>query len=114
MHDTLVPLAKKYGVPFFVGIVWKFIGKEGFITREDVFNMANTPLITISSHSLDHIDNSKLGETQSKVQICESKNLLEQLTNKPIKTYIYPSGRFDEVLDPKILKECGYTLAWST
>jgi peptidoglycan/xylan/chitin deacetylase (PgdA/CDA1 family) len=114
MHDTLFPIAKRYGVPFFVGIISDRIGKPGYVSEADIVEMSRDPLITISSHSVHHTDNSKLSAEEVTREMCDSRSTLENLTGKSVKTYIYPSGRVKIDLDGPIAEKCGYTLAWST
>lgn len=110
----LAPIATRYQVPFFLGIIAGDIGKKWFVTSDEVVKLSQDPLITIASHSLFHEDHSKLSFEALTSNLCESKQILEKLTLKPIFAYVYPSGRLNHEFDTAIEKKCGYSLTWST
>ncbi len=114
MADSLVPIASEYRIPFFLGIITDRIGKPWFVTEDHVRSMAHTPLMTLSSHSVSHTDNSKLSEKDETHEMCDSKKILEKISWLPVETYIYPSGRINPDIDEKVAASCGYTLGWST
>jgi peptidoglycan/xylan/chitin deacetylase (PgdA/CDA1 family) len=70
--------------------------------------------MTISSHSVNHIDNNKLDLKNQTDEMCTSREILEKLIGMPVNTYIYPSGRLNPIIALPTAKKCGYTLAWST
>ena len=114
MRDSLVPLASKHEVPFFLGIITNRLDKGGFLSRDDVMTLAKNPLISIASHSVSHTDNSKLSEWEETHEMCDSQDTLKKLTWQKVETYIYPSGRINANIDESVAKKCGYALAWST
>lgn len=111
--DSLFPIASKYHIPFFLGIISSKIDVKGFVSWEHILEIIKNPLFTISSHSIHHLDQDKLSPEAEKTEICESKKTLENLTHQPINSYIFPSGRMSSS-SSNILKECWYTIAWST
>ncbi len=114
MRDYLVPIATKYSVPFFLGIITNRLDTSGFLSTRDVEAIAKNPLMTISSHSISHTDNSKLDILTETKEMCESRDVLRKLSGQEVDTYIYPSGRFAPDIALPTAKNCGYTLAWST
>lgn len=112
-YTNLVPIAKEYWVPFFLGIIGNRIDTTGFVTSQQVREISNNPLFTISSHSMTHDEQDKMSEKSEKYEICESKKILENLIKKPILTYIYPVWKMSQN-SQKIAKSCEYSLAWST
>lgn len=113
-YTDLYPIINEYKIPFFLGIVTDFLDKKGFVSSWELITMSANPLITIASHSINHLDNSKLNEEMERREVCDSKEILEKLTHKEVGAYIYPSGKMNESIDGSILKDCGYTIAWST
>ncbi len=112
-YASLYPIAKKYEVPFFLGIIANRLDKPGFVTRTQVQEISNNPLFTISSHSLTHSDESHMDIDTEIHEMCESKNIIESTIWKSVDTYIYPSGRIG-TWSVHNIEVCGYTLAWST
>lgn len=112
-YTELFQIVQSYQIPFFIGIITSKIGSPGFVWTGEILKMSDSWLIRISSHSMHHRDHSHLSMTDEQREACESKALLESLIQKPIRTYIYPSGRIWENSE-KNLKTCWYILAWST
>lgn len=111
--EYLAPIAEKYNIPFIFGIISGVVGKKWFVTEEDVKNLSKNPLFTIASHTTTHREVNKIALAQSRKEICDSKVQLEKMINKEVKMFIYPMWKIGNN-SPRFLKECGYSLAWST
>ncbi len=109
----LFPIASEYQVPFFLGIIGDRVDTNGFMTSDQIREIAENPLFTLSSHSMTHSSQSKMIESVEYEEICTSKQKLEDLIRLPIWSYIYPIGHMSPQ-SAKILQECGYQVAWST
>ncbi len=112
-YDSLVPIAREYRIPFFLGIITDKLDTKGFVTRSQVQEISRDPLFTISSHSISHTEQDKMIESQEYDTMCESKTILEILIQKPVESYIYPVWKMSKN-STKIAKKCGYQIAWST
>jgi peptidoglycan/xylan/chitin deacetylase (PgdA/CDA1 family) len=113
-YIALMPIAKKYQIPFFFGIITKKVWAQGFMTETDIRTLSENPLFTISSHSLEHEDQSHTSTGRENTIMCESRRYLESVTGKSVITYVYPSGKLDPMKSPQNARACGYMLAWST
>lgn len=113
-YDSLVPIATKYHIPFFLGIITGDVDKKWFVTTEDVRSISQNPLMTIASHSVSHNDESHLSEKDTFHEMCDSKTILEKMIGKPVDTFIYPSGRINTEFAPSMEKKCGYEMSFST
>lgn len=91
MKDSLVPIATLHHIPFFLGIITDRLDTHGFIQTTDLKEFSKNPLISISSHSIHHLDNSILSEADETREMCDSRKKLQELTKQSIDTYIYPS-----------------------
>lgn len=109
----LAPLAEKYQIPFIFGIIAGKLDAKNFVSSDDVKNFAKNPLFTIASHTITHREHNGLTDADEKKEICESKEILENLTGENVDFFIYPVGKIG-TSSVKYLKECGYTAAWST
>lgn len=114
MKDSLVPIVSRHGIPFFLWIITNRLDTSWFLSKNDVENISKNPLITISSHSISHSDNSKLSVNEETHEMCDSREILKNLSGQKVETYTYPSGRINPTIDESIAKKCGYKLAWST
>ena len=112
-YDQLIPIAREYHIPFFLGIITDRLDIKGFVTKSQVQEISRDPLYTISSHSTSHREQDTMSETQEHDTMCESKSILETLIQKPVESYIYPVGKMSKQ-SKQITKECGYQIAWST
>lgn len=109
----LAPIAREYRVPFFFGIIAPKVGTPGFISQDELTSLSADPLFTIASHSLTHREMHRISVADEHKEICNSKAELEAMIHTPIDTFVYPVGKIGKK-SVEYLKECGYTLAWST
>ena len=77
---------------------------------EEVKSLAQNPLVTIGSHTVHHALTANCTDNELEFEIKESKEKLREWSNKEVKYFSYPNGRFDG-RERKILKESGYKLA---
>lgn len=98
------PTLKKYG---FIGtffIIRDFVGRPEYATQAQIDEMVANGM-EIGSHTLDHLDLSKISLDRAKKQIVDSKLTAE--------TFCYPSGKYTpEVVN--LVKEAGYVAAVTT
>ncbi|HSK70679.1 MAG TPA: polysaccharide deacetylase family protein [Pyrinomonadaceae bacterium] len=107
-----LPLLEKYELPMTLFVAAGFIGKENYLSAEDIQTLVSHPLITIGSHGFWHRHLTKLSEEEVRFELSESKKLLEEITNKEIDLLAYPYGDCNGKVE-RLSEECGYTAAWS-
>lgn len=107
-----LPLLEKYGMPMTLFVAAGFIGKEDYLSAEDIQTLASHPLVTIGSHGFWHRHLSRLSERDARFEISESKRRLEEITNKKIDLLAYPYGDCNRKVE-RLSEECGYAAAWS-
>lgn len=112
-YDQLVPIAREYRVPFFLGIITDKLDAKWFVTRSQVQEISRDPLFMISSHSVGHTEQDTMTREQEEATMCESRTTLESLIQKPIESYIYPVWKISKN-STAIAQKCGYQIAWST
>jgi len=96
IYSIAYPFLKEHKIPFTVFIVTDFIGKEGYITEEQLLVMAKDPLVTIGSHGVSHEIFTKMDSHQKKEELTQSKEYLEHLIETPISVFAYSHGQFDK------------------
>lgn len=98
-YQYVYPLLKKYGYPAVFSIYIKKMDgktKRSSITWEQLKEMADDPLVTITSHSVTHPkDLRTLSDDELSKEIIESKQILEKELGKPIIYFTYPEGKHD-------------------
>lgn len=118
-YSVAYPILRKYFCPFAVAIAtglcdgsvkpW-WCGNVKFLSFEQIREMSQDFLCTISAHTVSHPRLNTLPYNEQKKEITESIRQLEQITGKRIKHFAYPHGDFnDDTLS--ILKESGIKTA---
>lgn len=106
------PVLEKYGLPAIIFIPPDYVGKEKYLTWNEIKTMqANN--ISIGSHTMSQAWLPDLDEDSIRRELVDSKRVLEQITGYPVNTLSYPSGAFDDRVKT-IAMEAGYIGAVST
>lgn len=116
IYTTVYPFLARRGIPFCVFIVTKFIDKEKYLSSDQIKILAQEPLCTIGSHTLSHPLLRFEGDNNALKEIRDSKQILEQLTNRDINYLAYPYGSIYACSsrDRKLAHNAGYIMAFST
>lgn len=86
------------------------------LSKEELLQLAKSPLIEIGAHTVDHPNLGKTGSAQQKIEIENSKKTLEQLLGRTISLFAYPFGSAASYSKNTIetLKHSGFEAACST
>ncbi len=87
--------------------------KSLYLSREDLKDLASKPGVTIGSHTLSHPNLLRLTESELRRELQDSKNILEEITEREVKHLSYPSGLWNERVIT-VARACGYVSAYST
>jgi len=112
-YDHVYPLLKKYNYPALFAIYTAKVGKpigRSSLTWEHLREMAKDPLITISSHSVNHKVMAGLTPSELAIETQESKRLLETELGVPVRYFTYPEGKYDAQAVESV-KQAGYAAA---
>lgn len=108
-YETAWPLLKQYGFGASIAIVSDFVGRDGYMSREQIEELIEEG-VEVLGHSATHKD--LRGGVNLEVEILESKRDLEEMFGVDIVGFVYPSGKYNEdVL--KAVKEAGYNVAFT-
>lgn len=83
------------------------------LTIEQVREISKNQYVSIGSHSLSHPILPRCSNAESKREIEESKNVIEQWIQKEVRYFAFPNGDYSN-REISFLKRFGYTLAFST
>ena len=111
-YTDAFPLIKKYHVKATIYIIYDFIGRPNFMNAKELKEVADSGLVEVGSHTLDHAYLKKAKLAYATSQIVNSKKDLENLLGLKVETFAYPFGAFDEQAI-NILKEASYSAAVS-
>lgn len=107
------PVLKKYNLPATIFIIVNEVdsNRADRLNWKEIEAMQNSGLITIGSHSLDHLVLTEIkSEKELKRQIFASKRIIEQKLGKSVRAFSYPSARFNELIRQLVI-EAGYKVA---
>ena len=107
------PLLVERGIPFTVFVTTGFIGEitNGFLTADELKNLALIPGVTIGSHSRTHRLLPKCTNKELMSELEGSKHYLEDMISKPVTSIAYPYGAADlRVRDA--VQQAGYQLGF--
>jgi peptidoglycan/xylan/chitin deacetylase (PgdA/CDA1 family) len=109
------PLLKKYHYPAVWSVHTHYVGsKEGKpkATWDQLKEMNQSGLITVASHTVNHLRLDKLTPEQVDYELTESKRVLEKQLGVPVKYFTYPEGDYIDSVKQQVVK-AGYQAALS-
>ncbi|MEI6222390.1 MAG: polysaccharide deacetylase family protein [bacterium] len=112
-YENAFPLLKKYKMKATLYVVYDYIGKEGFVTEDDIRDMVQSGFIEIGSHTLGHVDLNKTPDAIAKKEIFLSKSKLEEITGISVLSFAYPYGIITTNAQ-RFAREAGYVAAVTT
>jgi len=98
------PILKKKNFPFIIFITTSNIKKKSkiFLNKFEIKKLSKNPLVTIGSHSVNHVNLNELNKKELNYELKESKKFLENLINKKIDCISFPNGEFNR----KVITAC--------
>ena len=112
-YTTAFPLLKKYNYKGILYVIYDFMDKPGYITREQAQEMVASGFVEIGSHTLDHVNLSQTSDAEALRQISESRKKLSEAIGTPVLDFAYPFGGFN-YRDEGFVRQAGYLTAVST
>ena len=112
MYNFVFPALKERDM---LGVFYLYPDKFGgwnSLSPEQIKEMAQAGM-EIGSHSKSHADMTKISRENLFYELEESKKILEEISGKSIRSFCYPSGRYnDQVIEQ--IKNAGYGSAVTT
>lgn len=110
-YSVVFPLLKRYNIKAVIFLVINFVGKEGYLSWDEIAEMKNSGLVDFYCHTMSHPDLSKLSASAIKKELQECKTFLEEKLALPCDILAYPKGRFNDMVVQKA-KDCGFKMAF--
>ncbi len=105
IYDVAYPLIKKHNLTGILALVGEWIGKEGFMNSFQINSMIMNGW-KIANHSLNHDDQTKLGEFSYDDMFGNMRNLWAFFGVQPI-AYVFPYNKFTPELKQEAINICG-------
>lgn len=112
-YTIVYPLLKKCKIKATVYVIINALDKPGYLTKEQLKELAGNEYVEIGSHTFNHLDLMTLNKYKAEFEIVKSKKYLETITNKPVLSFCYPYGRYNNY-DVKLASRAGYLASVTT
>lgn len=96
VYRVAYPELKKRGIPFTIFVVTDFLNQEGYISTDELLELAADPLVTIGSHGVTHDILKGMPQENQQFELKDSKERLEALLGKPVHFFAYSHGQYDD------------------
>lgn len=90
-YDVVIDLLEQYSVTAIFFVVTDYIGKPGYITECQLRTMSQRNFL-IGSHTVNHVNCSKLSEEEFVRELQESKASIEKIIQKEVRYFSFPYG----------------------
>lgn len=123
-YKNALPIIKKYNAKAIVFVPVNLVGtfnqwdyeklnvKKAVMNWDEIKDLVKEG-IEIGSHTLNHPFLTKIPIAQSKLEIEDSKKILEDKLGIEVKSFCYPYGDYDEKIKELVIK-AGYKYAFTT
>jgi peptidoglycan/xylan/chitin deacetylase (PgdA/CDA1 family) len=107
-----LPLLEKFSLPMTLFVTAGFLGRDGYLSKDELREISRHPLITVGAHGLWHRDFNRLTSDEARFELIESRRLLAGITRKTVDLLAWPYGECNAALE-ELSAECGYRASWS-
>lgn len=92
---VVYPVLKAREIPFTIFVPVDLLDTPGYISIEQLKEMAKDPLVTIGSQGVSHRVMTTLSVGEQELELVESKKTLQRIIGKSVDVYAYPHGQFN-------------------
>lgn len=91
-----VEILEKYEIPYTIFVTTSFIGKENYLSVDDICDINVSELCTIGSHTVNHISLKRLKTSEVEYELGKSKDILEGILGEAVNSFSYPYGEYNK------------------
>ena len=108
----LAALLKEYGIKgtFYISPQTREFSAEERLTDDEILTLSDS--FEIGAYTMTHPHLTQLDIDNARQEIVESKEVLERITNKPVRSFAYPYGEYNDAIK-RLVKEAGFSRARS-
>lgn len=107
-----LPLLEKFQLPMTLFVAAGLLGRDGYLSEEELREISRHPLVTIGAHGLWHRHFNRLTRHDARLELTDSRRLLAGITGKTIDLLAWPYGECNADLE-RLSAACGYRASWS-
>lgn len=113
LYTDILPILQKYHVRATAYIAPGLLNGSDFLNTQQLEKVATSGAVEIAAHTAHHVwlKGKSLEVIQKEVK--DSKAMLEKIINRPVVSFAYPFGAFDDQVI-QVVKDAGFTTAVST
>ncbi len=97
-YTKAFPILKKYNAKATLYIFSDAIGTEGYCTPQQLYEMSDSGVFRIYSHTKTHSDLSEMTKEQIEQEFAESNDQICNITKREVTSVSYPYGFFNETV----------------
>lgn len=112
-YTDAYPILKKYHTKATQYVISGFLNSSNHLTSSQLQEIAKDGLVEIGAHTVHHIWLKGQSLKTVSNEVFQSRETLEKLINKPVISFAYPFGAFDEQA-VQVVKDAGFRSAVST
>lgn len=112
-YTDAFPVLKELGAKATLYVIADYLGNPAYVSESQLWEMADSGLVEIGSHTLTHAHLPRLSLERAKREIVDSKSKLQDIFNIKVETFSYPYGEFNDQVMADVIS-AGYTAAVST
>lgn len=95
-YTEMFPILKKYNAKATIFMITSAIDSEGYLSRDQIKEMAASGLVRFASHTDSHRNLASLSEESIRNEFETSKQILAELTGHETNAICYPTGSVNE------------------
>lgn len=111
-YTDVFPILSFYNIKATIFVVSEFLNHSNNLTDRELKEIADSGLVEIGGHTVNHYALTSLGKEKAGREIIEDKKYLEKKFNLEMESFAYPYGLFDEETI-SLTKKAGYRQAVS-
>lgn len=97
-YTVAFPMLRERGIKATIFLITDLIDTDGYLTRAQIREMADSGLVRFGCHTKSHLDLSAQSEGVIESQLDVSKALIEEIVGYEVRSLAYPTGGYNELV----------------